>query len=72
MSGAAASLAQAERPEIVLLAEADDFDREVEMLRASPTFQKFLDERSRSTRRIALEQVEAEIEQQLQEQKSAI
>ena len=48
-----------------VLAEADDFDREVEILRGSQAFHQFLDERSRSTRRIPLEQVEAEIEQAL-------
>lgn len=52
-----------------LLAEADDFDREVETLRASQTFQRFLDERSRCTRRIPLEEIEAEIERELEEQK---
>jgi hypothetical protein len=29
------------------ISEADDFDREVETLRRSPTFQRFLDERSK-------------------------
>lgn len=52
-----------------LLAEADDFDREVETLRASQAFQRFLDERSRCTRRIPLEEIEAEIERELEEQK---
>ena len=49
-----------------LIAEADDFDREVETLRASPAFQRFLDERSRSTRRIPLEEVEAAIKCELE------
>lgn len=52
-----------------VLAEADDFDREAETLRASQAFQRFLDERSRSGRRIALEDVEAEIERELNPQK---
>ena len=47
------------------LAEADDFAQEVETLRRSQAFQRFLDERSRSTRRIPLEELEAEIEQEL-------
>ncbi len=34
------------------LSEADDFDKEVEALRASSAFQRFLDERSASSRRI--------------------
>lgn len=47
-----------------LLAEADDFDEEVETLRGSPAFQRFLDERSRSPRRIPLEEIEAEIDRE--------
>lgn len=47
------------------LAEADDFAQEVETLRGSPVFQRFLDERSASTRRIPLAEIEAEIEQEL-------
>jgi hypothetical protein len=53
-----------------VLAEADDFDREVEILRASQAFHQFLDERTRSTRRIPLEQIEAEIEQELEQRKA--
>jgi len=49
-----------------LVAAADDFDREVEALRASQAFQRFLDERSRSTRRVPLEEIEAEIERELE------
>ena len=49
-----------------LIAEADDFDRKVETLRASPAFQRFLDERSRSIRRIPLEEVKAAIECELE------
>jgi hypothetical protein len=47
------------------LAEADDFEREVETLRGSQAFQRFLEERSASTKRIPLEEIEAEIEQEL-------
>jgi PHD/YefM family antitoxin component YafN of YafNO toxin-antitoxin module len=47
------------------LAEADDFEKEVEALRESQTFQQFLDERSTCARRIPLEEIEAEIEQEL-------
>jgi hypothetical protein len=48
-----------------LIAEADDFDREVEALRGSQAFQRFLDERSQSARRVPLEEIEAEIEREL-------
>jgi PHD/YefM family antitoxin component YafN of YafNO toxin-antitoxin module len=51
-----------------VLAEADDFEQEVETLRRSQAFQRFLDERSRSGSRIALEEIEAEIEQELKKQ----
>ena len=49
-----------------LLAEADDFDREAELLRASPAFQQFLDERlaTKHQRRPlteVLQEIEAEI-----------
>ncbi len=50
------------------LSEADDFDKEVEALRASSAFQRFLDERSASSRRIPLEEIEREIERELQEE----
>ena len=46
----------------------DNFDREVETLRASPAFQRFLDERSRSTRRVSLEALEAAIDAELEAQ----
>ena len=52
-----------------LLAEADDFETEVETLRSSEAFQRFLDERSQSPRGIALEEIEAEIEQELAAQR---
>lgn len=48
-----------------VLTEADDFEREVESLRRSSTFQQFLEERSKDQRRIPLEEVEREIEQDL-------
>jgi hypothetical protein len=48
-----------------LLAEVDDFEREVDILRTSPAFQQFLDERSSSKHRIPLEELEREIEQEL-------
>ena len=44
---------------------ADDFEQEVETLRQSQAFQRFLDERSASPRRIPLEEIEAEIDQEL-------
>lgn len=47
------------------LAEADDFEREVETLRGSQAFQRFLEARAASTERIPLEEIEAEIEQEL-------
>lgn len=50
-----------------LLSEADDFDREVESLRSSVSFQQFLDERSRSKVRISLDEIEAEVDRDLQD-----
>ncbi|OGP98491.1 MAG: hypothetical protein A2Z51_09265 [Deltaproteobacteria bacterium RBG_19FT_COMBO_52_11] len=47
------------------IAEADDFEREVEALRASQAFQKFLDERSACKGRISLEEIEKELEQEM-------
>jgi hypothetical protein len=52
-----------------LMSLADDFDKEVEALRRSQAFQRFLDERSACSRRIPLEDVEAEIEQELARRK---
>ena len=43
------------------LAEADDFESEVEALRGSQAFQQFLEERSASKRRIPLEEIEKEL-----------
>lgn len=51
------------------ITEADDFDKEVEALRASPAFQKFLENRSASKTRIPLEEVQKQIENELEEQK---
>ena len=48
-----------------VVSEADDFEREVEALRGSRAFQRFLDERSKSKRAIPLEEVEKEIEKEL-------
>jgi hypothetical protein len=53
------------------ISEADDFDREVEELRASQVFQDFLDERSKSERRISLDELEAEIDKELALQQSS-
>ena len=46
------------------LSLADDFEKEVESLRRSQGFQRFLDERSACSRRYPLEDIEAEIEQE--------
>lgn len=51
-----------------VLAEADDFEQEVELLRSSPAFQRFLDDRSQCTRRVGLEEIEVEIERELKAQ----
>ena len=45
------------------LAEADDFEREVETLRQSRAFQDFLDVRSACPRRIPLEEIERELQE---------
>ena len=48
------------------LTEADDFEEEVQRLRASQAFQRFLDERMASSgRRRRLEDVEADVEREL-------
>ena len=44
---------------------ADDFEQEVETLRGSPAFQKFLEERSKGKGAIPLEEIEKEIEREL-------
>jgi hypothetical protein len=51
---------------------ADDFEKEVESLRRSQAFQRFLDERSACSRRIPLEDVEAEIERELSGQRESV
>jgi hypothetical protein len=45
------------------VAEADDFEKEVETLRNSRAFQQFLDERSQDKRTISLEELEEALEQ---------
>lgn len=57
-----------------VLAEADDFDREVEQLRNSVAFQRFLDERSAyqtAKRRIPLDVIRHEIEAELARQQAS-
>lgn len=49
------------------ISEADDFESEVEKLRQSAAFQKFLDERAASATGIPLEELEKEIEKELLE-----
>lgn len=44
------------------VAEADDFEKEVQTLRESRAFHSFLDERSACQRRIPLEEIEKELE----------
>ena len=48
-----------------LISEADDFEQEVETLRVSQAFQRFLDERSKGKGAIPLEEIEKEIEKEL-------
>jgi hypothetical protein len=48
-----------------VVAEADDFDAEVDALRRSSKFQSFLDERMKSPARIPIEDIEKEIDQEL-------
>ena len=48
-----------------VLAEADDFEQEVAILRNSQAFQRFLDDRSNCSQRVPLEEIEAEIEREL-------
>jgi hypothetical protein len=49
------------------VSEADDFDAEVNTHRASEAFQRLLDERSQSKRRIPLAEIETEIDELQQE-----
>ncbi len=46
-----------------VLSQADDFEAEVESLRNSHSFQRFLDERMKCTKRTPLEVIEKEIEE---------
>ena len=48
-----------------LISEADDFEREVQTLRGSQAFQRFLDERTASKSTTPLEEIEKEIEREL-------
>lgn len=48
-----------------LLSKADDFEREVDALRTSKSFQQFLDERSAGKNKISLDELELEIEREL-------
>jgi hypothetical protein len=57
-------LLTAEGEEFVI-APADDFDLEIESLRRNQDFQRFLDERAASPRRIPLSEVKADIERKL-------
>jgi len=52
-----------------VLAEADDFEREVEALRGSQAFQRFLEERSKSASRVSLDKIEAEIDKEIATQR---
>lgn len=54
------------------VSEADDFEKEVDVLRSSQSFQKFLDERAACARRIPLEQIEKETEKELSEQNKSV
>ena len=45
-----------------VLSEADDFEREVETLRSSEAFHRFLDERARPGPRISLDEIERQLE----------
>jgi hypothetical protein len=53
-----------------ILSQADDFDQEVEALRKSRSFQRFLDKRSKSRAKIPLSKIEREIEQELSKEKT--
>ncbi len=48
-----------------IISKADDFETEVEALRNSESFQKFLDERSKYKTTFSLEEVEKEIDAEL-------
>jgi ribosomal protein L13E len=54
------------------MTEANDFEKEVETLRTSVTFQEFLDARSRSAGRVfSLGEVEIEVDSELKDRKLA-
>ncbi len=53
------------------IAEADDFENEVRLLRESQSFQKFLDDRSACSRRIPLEAIEDQIQREIGERQKA-
>lgn len=55
-----------------LLAAADDFEREVEQLRQSEKFQRFLDERSKDTSRISIQDVMKEIDAELERESASL
>lgn len=47
------------------IAEADDFDREIEALRQSKSFQKLLEQRATSNGAVSLEEVEKQITREM-------
>lgn len=49
------------------IAEADDFDKEIEALRQSRSFQKFLEQRSENRGNVPLEEVEEQITREIAE-----
>ena len=55
-----------------ILSQADDFDKEVEALRNSQTFQKFLEERPLCKARIPLSEIEREIDEDLSKTKETV
>ncbi|MCP4697739.1 MAG: hypothetical protein GY862_12940 [Gammaproteobacteria bacterium] len=48
-----------------VISKADDFETEVEALRNSKSFQKFLDERSQVDKTYSLEEIEEEIDNEI-------
>ena len=55
-----------------ILSQAGDLDRDVEVLRNSQTFQKFLEERSQCKARIPLSEIEREIDEDLSKTKETV
>jgi hypothetical protein len=49
------------------IAEADDFEKEIEALRQSRSFQKFLEQRSKTNGKVSLEEVEQQITKEIAE-----